>query len=183
MNEAADHFEARSEPLEDQRPLPIGNVDRNQSKSWSLRIRAETMAVCVLAFFGFWAFPGIAFAAGTLDAERATKRPNILLMIADDMSWKDWGAYGNRFVKTAHIDQAAKDGGRFTNAYCDSPVCHPSRSALLTGQDIWRLRDAAVFGGTLHNTFDTYPKMLREAGYEVAHRGKGWGPGYTEPGG
>ena len=119
----------------------------------------------------------------TVGAESATKRPNVLLMIADDMSWKDWGVYGNKFVKTPHIDKAAKEGVRFSSAYSTSPVCHPSRSALLTGQDIWRLRDAAVFGGILHNTFATYPKMLREAGYEVAHSGKGWGPGYTEPGG
>ena len=99
------------------------------------------------------------------------------------MSWKDWGIYGNTFAKTPHIDRAAAEGVRFTNAYNASPVCHPSRSALLTGQDIWRLRDAAVFGGTLHDTFDTYPSMLREAGYTVAHSGKGWGPGFTEPGG
>jgi len=90
----------------------------------------------------------------------ANRRPNVLLMIADDMSWKDWGVYGNKFVKTPHIDKAAKEGVRFNNAYCSSPVCHPARSVLLTGQEIWRLRDAAVFGGTLHkdivlNNLDT----------------------------
>ena len=72
------------------------------------------------------------------------QRPNIILMIADDMSSKDWGIYGNTFVKTPNIDKAARDGIRFTNAYSPSTACHPARSALLTGQEIWRLRDAAV---------------------------------------
>jgi N-sulfoglucosamine sulfohydrolase len=126
----------------------------------------------------------VSMAVGSDDAfGRATKRPNVPLMMSDDMSWKDWGIYGNKFAKTPHIDKVAGEGVLFTKAYCASPVCHPSRSALLTGQDIWRLRDAAVFGGTLHNSFDTYPKMLREAGYEVAHSGKGWGPGHMETGG
>jgi len=99
--------------------------------------------------------------AGLQAADMPTPaRPNVLLMIADDMSWKDWGVYGNKFVKTPHIDKAAKEGVRFNNAYCSSPVCHPARSVLLTGQEIWRLRDAAVFGGTLHkdivlNNLDT----------------------------
>jgi arylsulfatase A-like enzyme len=130
-----------------------------------------------------YAEPFTALNPDTADAEDASKRPNVVLMIADDMSWKDWGVYGNKFARTPNIDKAAGQGVRFSNAYCTSTACHPSRSALLTGQDIWRLRDAAVFGGTLHNTYDTYPAMLREAGYEVAHSGKGWGPGYPEPGG
>lgn len=136
-----------------------------------------------LGCFVAWAFPSAALAADAVDGGTPNERPNILLMIADDMSWKDWGIYGNTFAKTPHIDRAAAEGVRFTNAYINSPVCHPSRSALLTGQDIWRLRDAAVFGGTLHNTFDTYPAMLGDGGYEVAHSGKGWGPGFMEPGG
>ena len=105
--------------------------------------------------------------------ETRNKRPNIALVIADDMSSKDWGIYGDTLAKMPHIDRAAAEGVWFTNAYHAPPVCHPSRSALLTGQDIWRLRDAAVFAGTLHNTLDTYPPILREAGYTVAHSGKG----------
>ncbi|MDP6523372.1 MAG: sulfatase [Kiritimatiellia bacterium] len=117
------------------------------------------------------------------DGETVDKRPNTLLMIADDMSWKDWGVYGNTFVKTPNIDKAAAEGVLFNNAYCSSPVCHPSRSVLLTGQEIWRLRDAAVFGGTLHKDIDTYVDLLSKAGYDVAFSGKGWGPGLLSPGG
>lgn len=131
----------------------------------------------------FFALAGITVSAPARDSVPDADRPNILLMIAEDMSSTDWGVYGNGFAKTPNIDRVARDGVRFTNAYINSPVCHPSRSALLTGQDIWRLRDAAVFGGTLHSTFDTYPAMLREAGYQVAHSGKGWSPGHLAPGG
>lgn len=138
---------------------------------------AAVFSVTVLAW---WT---AAFASSSTDNAAGAARPNILLMIAEDMSWKDWGVYGNGFVNTPNIDRVAKQGVRFTNAYCNSPVCHPSRSTLLTGQDIWRLRDAAVFGGTLHSTIPTYPSMLRDAGYEVAFSGKGWGPGHQKPGG
>jgi arylsulfatase A-like enzyme len=105
-------------------------------------------------------------------------RPNILFMIADDMSMKDWRSYGGEFAKTPNIDKLAEEGVQFNNAYCGSTVCHPARSVLLTGQDIWRLRDAAVFAGTLHQDFETYPDMLSKSGYEIAHQGKGWGPGW-----
>ncbi len=116
-----------------------------------------------------------------VDSEANKKRPNILLMIADDMSMKDWGVYGNQFVNTPNIDKLAKEGVRFNHAYSSSPVCHPTRSVLLTGQDFWRLRDAAVFAGTLHKDLDIYTHILSKAGYEVAHSGKGWGPGWLFP--
>ncbi|NND07236.1 MAG: sulfatase-like hydrolase/transferase [Saprospiraceae bacterium] len=111
----------------------------------------------------------------------ADNRPNILFMIADDMSMKDWGSYGGEFAKTLNIDKVAKEGIRFTNAFASSPVCHPARSVLLTSQDIWRLRDAAVFAGTLHQDFEIYPDLLKKAVYQIAHQGKGWGPGWLSP--
>lgn len=119
----------------------------------------------------------------SVDLAAQEQRPNIVLMIAEDMSIKDWGVYGNTFAKTPNIDALAKQGVRFTNAYCASPMCHPARSVLLTGQEIWRLRDAAVFGGTLHKDIPTYVDLLKAAGYEVAHHGKGWAPGVLRPGG
>jgi N-sulfoglucosamine sulfohydrolase len=113
----------------------------------------------------------------------AQERPNILLMIADDMSAKDWGVYGNTFATTPNIDAVARQGLTFSNAFCSSPVCHPARSVLLTGQEVWRLRDAAIFGGTLHKDIPTYVDLLQQAGYDVAYNGKGWGPGVLAPGG
>lgn len=95
--------------------------------------RWKCLGIWVLGCLVAWALPSAALVADRVNGETPNKRPNILLMIADDMSWKDWGIYGNTFAKTPHIDRAAAEGVRFTNAYNASPVCHPSRSALLTG--------------------------------------------------
>ena len=99
MTESADEFKAQSHPPEDESPLANGSIDRIQSRSFARGTRAETILIWVLAFFGLWVFPRIALTSDSVDNESAT-RPNIVLMIADDMSWKDWGIYGNKFAKT-----------------------------------------------------------------------------------
>ncbi len=125
----------------------------------------------------------IAFAAPMTETHGKDSRTNILFMISDDMSWRDWGVYGGSFAKTPHIDKLAEKGVRFSNVYCGSPICHPARSVLLTGQEIWRLKEASVFGGTLQNSYAIYPSLLEKSGYQVGRQGKGWAPGYWELGG
>ncbi|MEM9989091.1 MAG: sulfatase-like hydrolase/transferase, partial [Pseudomonadota bacterium] len=61
-------------------------------------------------------------------------RPNILIILADDMGYGDIGAYGNDKVATPNFDQLAEDGVKFTNFYAASSICSPSRAALLTGK-------------------------------------------------
>ena len=60
--------------------------------------------------------------------------PNIIIILADDLSYMDVSAYGGKHVKTTHIDQLAINGVRFTNAFVSSPICAPSRAGLLTGK-------------------------------------------------
>ena len=60
---------------------------------------------------------------------QATTRPNILLFIADDWSYPHAGAYGDKVVKTPNFDRIAREGTLFTNAYCASPSCTPSRAS------------------------------------------------------
>lgn len=60
--------------------------------------------------------------------------PNIIFILVDDLGWAEPGCYGNSFNETPHIDELARSGVRFTNAYASSPVCSPSRAGLLTGQ-------------------------------------------------
>ena len=55
------------------------------------------------------------------------EKPNIILIIADDMNWDDCGAYGHRTIRTANIDKMASDGMRFNNAYLTASSCSPSR--------------------------------------------------------
>ena len=70
----------------------------------------------------------------------SNKKPNILFILADDLGWMDTGAYGSQFYETPVIDQLAKEGMLFTNAYTASPLCSPTRASILTGQYPARLR-------------------------------------------
>lgn len=120
------------------------------------------------------------FGSRTLAAET---RPNILFCISDDQSYAHTGANGDPVVKTPAFDRIAREGLRFTHAFCDAPTCGPSRSAILTGQHIWRLEEAGNIHSTLPAKFATYTRLLAETGYSVGYTGKGWSPGRLEPGG
>jgi arylsulfatase A-like enzyme len=63
-----------------------------------------------------------------------SRRPNILLIVSDDLGYGDVGVYGSRDVPTPHIDRLARDGIRFTNAYVSGPYCSPTRAGLMTGR-------------------------------------------------
>ena len=117
------------------------------------------------------------------DTLRAETRPNILFCISDDQSYAHTGANGDPIVQTPAFDRVAREGLRFTHAFCDAPTCGPSRSAILTGQHIWRLKEAGNIHSTLPAKFATYTELLAEAGYSVGYTGKGWSPGRLEPGG
>ena len=113
----------------------------------------------------------------------SASRPNILFAIADDQSWIHTSVVGDPVVKTPAFDRIAREGVLFTHAFCSSPSCTPSRGAILTGQDFWRLEEGADLWSTLPAKFAVYVDLLEEAGYHVGHMGKGWGPGKLEPGG
>lgn len=110
-------------------------------------------------------------------------RPNILFCISDDQSYDHTGANGDPVVRTPAFDRIAREGLRFEHAFCDAPTCGPSRSAILTGQPIWRLEEAGNIHSTLPAKFVTYPQLLQEAGYFIGSTGKAWSPGRLEPGG
>ena len=119
----------------------------------------------------------------TLASLPVLRRPNILFCISDDQSYAHTGASGEPQIKTPAFDRIAREGIRFTHAFCDAPTCGPSRSAILTGQHIWRLEEAGNIHSTLPAKFSTYTELLEEAGYSVGFTGKGWSPGRLEPGG
>jgi len=126
------------------------------------------------------------FGIQSVDAQplgQAQDSPNILFCISDDQSWAHTGANGDPVVKTPAFDRVAAEGLRFTHSYCDAPTCGPSRSAILTGQPIWRLEEAGNIWSTLPAKFATYTDELQKAGYKVGATGKAWGPGRLEPGG
>ncbi len=67
-------------------------------------------------------------------AETESKRPNVILFIADDMAWDDCGAYGHPKIRTPNIDRLAKEGMRFDNAVLTCSSGSPSRSSIITGR-------------------------------------------------
>jgi uncharacterized sulfatase len=125
----------------------------------------------------------IAPAAGQAATQAAEARPNILVCIADDMSWSHMSASGDPAVRTPNFDRLAKAGVRFEHAYASTPSCTPSRAALLTGQAFCRLEEGASLLSTLPAKFAVYPDLLEQAGYVVGSTGKGWSPGDFRPGG
>ena len=134
------------------------------------------MKNCIPAIFT-WAF------VLAITAAHAASQPNILLCISDYQSYAHDGANGDPLVKTPAFDRIAREGIRFYGAFCDAPSCGPSRSAILTGQPIWRLEEAGNIHSTLPAKFITYTQVLKDAGYAIGFTGKGWSPGRLAPGG
>jgi N-sulfoglucosamine sulfohydrolase len=66
--------------------------------------------------------------------ESASARPNIVVFIADDMSWDDIGAYGHPSIRTPNLDRLAREGMRFDEAWLTASSCSPSRASMLTGR-------------------------------------------------
>jgi len=120
--------------------------------------------------------------------------PNVIFLLVDDLGWADLGCYGSTFHETPNIDQLAKEGVRFTNAYASCPVCSPTRASILTGKHPARLnitdwipgydpKDRPLLGTTdkheLPLTELTLAERLKEEGYATSFFGK-WHLG--EPG-
>jgi N-sulfoglucosamine sulfohydrolase len=107
----------------------------------------------------------------TAPALYAQQKPNMIIFLADDLNQQDIGAYGNLEVKTPYMDQLAKEGIRFTNAYAASSMCTPSRSAMFTG--LYPFRNGAQMNHfTVHAGIKSLPHYLQQAGYRVVLSGK-----------
>jgi arylsulfatase A-like enzyme len=126
------------------------------------------------------------------------RKPNVVIILADDLGWADLGCYGSKFHRTPNIDRMAKEGVRFTNFYAACPVCSPTRAALMTGKHPARLgitdwlpgrpdrADQALARPKLVNALPleemTLATRFKKAGYATAHVGKwhlggeGFGP-------
>ncbi len=162
-----DHGDKRSHPSE-------GKGDCKMKNEHSLTISQRIGRLTAFLLAG----------VGAISVHAAEPRkPNILFCISDDQSYAHTGANGDPLVQTPAFDRVAREGLRFTHAFCDAPTCGPSRSAILTGQHIWRLEEAGNIHSTLPAKFATYTELLAAAGYAVGYTGKGWSPGRLEPGG
>jgi len=111
------------------------------------------------------------------NAVSQTKRPNILVIMGDDISRTSMGVYGCKYIKTPNFDRIAKEGVLFTNAYVCNPKSSPSRACFLTGRYSWQLEEAANHIPVMPEKFTFYPTELEKAGYDIGFTGKGWSPG------
>src|SRR5574340_396236 len=143
-------------------PIHIGYADRMPSLS-----RREML--------------GVLGAAGALTAA-AAERPNIILILADDLGVGDLGCYGQKILRTPNIDRLASEGTRFNSAYAGAMVCAPSRCTLMTGyhlghatvRDNWEIYPEGQY--PLAERDVTVASVLKRAGYATGICGK-WGLG------
>src|SRR2546426_1653758 len=91
-----------------------------------------------------------------LTSAAAQPRPNVVLILADDLGWTDLSCYGSDFYETPHIDRLAREGMKFTQAYSACTVCSPTRAAILTGKYPARLRVTDWIPGQMPEN----PKLL-----------------------
>ena len=122
-------------------------------------------------------FP-IAVLAVCLASVAAATPPNIVFIIADDLSAPHIGPYGSEEVRTPNLDRLAREGVVFENAFVSTPSCTPSRAAILTGRDGFELGAGATLWGYLPAEYTTYPELLEQRGYRIGASGKGWAPGF-----
>ena len=103
--------------------------------------------------------------------------PNVLVIITDDQRWDALGCLGHPLLKTPNLDRLAAEGARFVNAFVTTSLCSPSRATMLSG--LYAHRHGVLNNFTeFPDTLPSYPKRLREVGYETAYFGK-WHMGET----
>jgi arylsulfatase A-like enzyme len=116
------------------------------------------------------AFAGLLLASATSAAE---PRPNILLVVVDDLRFDDFGAAGHPFARTPHIDRIAREGAQFKNFFAVTPLCSPSRANILTGL---QTRHHGILDNTdrspRSHELPTFARALRAAGYNTGFIGK-----------
>ena len=100
-----------------------------------------------------------------------TLKPNVIIFIADDISWNDFGCYGNKEVKTPNIDRIASRGVKFNNFYLTTSSCSPSRISIMTGRYPHNTGAAELHTEPTVD-FATMGSVLKENGYYTAQAGK-----------
>ncbi|MEH6305683.1 sulfatase-like hydrolase/transferase [Olivibacter sp. CPCC 100613] len=111
------------------------------------------------------------------------EKPNIIVILTDDMGFSDIGTFGGKFVPTPHLDRLAKEGTKYTQYYSAAPICSPSRTSILTGMfpAEWnfttflndrRSNARAEQANYLNVNAPSLAKILKAAGYTTGHFGK-----------
>jgi arylsulfatase len=161
-------------------------VARAENEAIEERLRgtiAEKLSGGVFRLLTTLGVAGMVAAPAGAPAQDAPRRPNIVVILADDMGYADMGSFGSE-IKTPNLDQLAKDGVRFTDFYTHAS-CSPTRSILLTGVDthlngLGNMDEWAApnqwgvdgYEGHLNDRVATLPQLLKDAGYHTYMVGK-----------
>ncbi|MHC5065630.1 MAG: sulfatase family protein [Planctomycetota bacterium] len=102
-----------------------------------------------------------------------SRRPNVVMIVVDDLRWDELGVTGHPYLETPNIDALARKGAMFTNAFHAVPLCSPNRASILTGQYPSRhgIIDNVARSRASHH-LNTFPRALQQNGYETAFIGK-----------
>jgi len=137
-------------------------------------MRKTTLAVFVSAVIGMTGGMGNVLAAE--QSANHLNKPNVVIILADDLGYGDLGVYGHTIVKTPNIDKLAQEGVRFSQYYAPAPLCSPSRAGLLTGRTpfrtgirSWIPTNKNIALGRNEKTIASY---LKDQGYDTAMMGK-----------
>ncbi len=108
-----------------------------------------------------------------LSSAEPDRRPNIVVVLVDDLRWDEISCAGHAFVRTPNIDRIALEGARFRNAFCTTPLCSPVRACLLTGLHTHHhgILDNINRSEQSHR-LKTFPQILQRNGYVTAYVGK-----------
>ena len=173
--------------VETQRPSPLRSY-RLKSVAYQSLIFCGNMKntnaffICLLIGFSFPAF-SLGRETPTDETPKNDRKPNFIFVLSDDIAQGDLGVYGQKLIKTPRLDQIAKEGTRYMQAYCGTTVCAPSRSSFFTGLHSGHC--------PVRGNYEVYPdgqlplpdktvtiaEVAKSAGYATATFGK-WGMGF-----
>ncbi|MFK7740396.1 MAG: sulfatase [Planctomycetota bacterium] len=125
-----------------------------------------------LLLFSLALLVGSSLTGATAQQKEPPQRPNIVLLMADDLGYGDLGCQGHPHLHTPHLDQMAQDGVRFTRFHAAAPVCSPTRASCLTGRHPYRCDVPFANAGHLQQGAATLPMLAKQLGYRTGHFGK-----------